>query len=156
MGTWNTDSFGNDAADDWLLSMIAQDAPEHVIATLNWSVISEEERPRQSFVGQAKSKIYFSEEAVIAAAEVAAFWAGAGSTELANHSDWLTNHQKHHNSGLHQLAIQEIAKLMDESEIKELWDMPLPDGSVTTDPAWIASMQNLMDRLESSLEPINS
>ncbi len=149
MGTWGTDSFGNDMAWDFLGDFVDSDEAAKVKAVRDaLSVAANADTPYidHEFCGW---------ESAIAAAEVVAACAGNPHPKLpesevdceAGMFAWSkvrgAGQSQLSNSSMRSLAIAALAKARDGSEIANLWDDAGPDDAAE----WRAGIDDLMGRV---------
>jgi hypothetical protein len=134
VGSWGAASFENDAAAEWFLLVEEAPDPGAVMATAIDDVLGAGEEPELDPCCEA-----------IAAAELLACCAGQLPDRLPdNVKGWVqTNSHAPHTDEV-ALAIQAVARVREESELRSLWE--------TDDecPQWLADVDDLLSRLERS------
>jgi hypothetical protein len=124
-------SFENDAAGDWFLLVEEAPDPGAVMASAIDEVLSAAEFP----------EVDVSREA-IAAAELCACCAGQLPDRLPDNVDaWVQANPHGPHADEVELAVQAVARVRDESELRDLWDAS-EDRS-----RWLAEVDDLMSRL---------
>ncbi len=131
-GAWESGSFDNDDALDWVSQCVRSNGSTHIFATLNTALTNGYlEAPECS--------------AAVAAAEVVAAANGKASNALPKElSSWLEQQQKTEIAKLAPLARKVASRILHgpKSELQELWQESKKDY-----PAWKYHMQNLISRL---------
>jgi hypothetical protein len=129
MGTWGSGPFDNDDAADWVYELTA-DADERVVETA-LSAAAEE-----GYLDASTS------QAAIAAAEVVAASLERPYVELPDEVvAWTAARRDAAWSELVPVAVRAVSRVLDDSELRELWD-EAPDGE-----AWTADVADLLERL---------
>jgi len=132
-GAWDSGSFDNDDALDWVSQCVKSKGSSLILSTLNSAVVSEYiEAPECS--------------AAIAAAEVIAAAKGKVNKALPKElSTWLAQQNKTEIGKLAPLATKTVSRILNgpKSELHELWQENKKDF-----PTWKNHMQNLIFRLK--------
>jgi hypothetical protein len=129
MGTWGSGPFDNDDAADWVYELTA-DADERVVEAA-LSAAAEE-----GYLDASTS------QAAVAAAEVVAAGLDRPYVELPDEvAAWVAVRRDAGWSALAQVAVRAVSRVLDESELRELWD-EASDGE-----AWTADVTDLLERL---------
>jgi len=133
-GAWDTGSFDNDDALDWVWELVE---------SKDLSIVS---GPLRNAVNQSDYLEAPDASMAIAAAEVVAALRGKPSQALPPEvSDWVQKHQIEVSDDLVSTAREAIerVKLIDSSELAQLWS-----ESDELTAAWYASLADLQKRLE--------
>ena len=128
MGTWNTSSFDNDDAQDWLAEL--DEAEDTDILTEALSAVAENE----DYVEAPEA------QQAVAAAEVVAAMNGHPAADLPGEAATWSQRHGSADSTLAGLARRAVTRVQTDSELKELWD----EGDATD---WNAMMSDLAARL---------
>ena len=127
MGTWGAGSFDSDMAEDWLDSLLEGDDDQPVRDALE--AIEEESELDEAC-------------AAIAAAEVVAAVHGRRAANLPEElADWLQEHAAQVSPELVGPARRALDIILDESELKGLWEEEDPQE-------WNDAMSDLQGRLQ--------
>ncbi len=130
MGAWAVDSFGNDAALDWVAEL--NDADDISILDETLSVAAESEE----YVESDESCT------AIAAAEVVAALRGKPTVDLPDEvTEFVARIKEKPPADLVQLAFEALERIKDSSELQELW------AESDSGPAWLKAMADLEKRL---------
>jgi hypothetical protein len=134
VGSWGAASFENDAAAEWFLRVEEAPDPGAVMATAIDDVLGAGEEPELDPCYEA-----------LAAAELLACCAGQLPDRLPdNVKRWVQANSHGPHSDEVALATQAVARVREESELRDLWE--------TDDecPQWLADVDDLLSRLERS------
>lgn len=134
MGAWETGSFDNDDALDWLFDL--EDSADT-------SVIS---AALQDVLGKGDDYLEVPECSVgIAAAEVIAALSENPAAKLPDNAKaWIETNADLEITNLISKALKAVKLIREDSELKEVWD-----ESADAD-AWYHTVDNLIERLESA------
>lgn len=131
MGSWSTESFGNDSACDWAYKLEKYQDLSFIESTLQFVIDSGSEYLDSRDGEQA-----------VAAAEVVAWlrgFPGKVDSYTETVSNWVKAHPLTPSDELVQKALKVVERVQTEpSELVDLWE-----GS----PDWAEAMKNLRDRL---------
>lgn len=134
MGTWATDSFGNDDAADWLANLEEQESLGLLEETLRRVLEASDEYLEAPEAAEA-----------LAAAEVVAAAKGSPGRVVESRKslvEWLDNVQPVASSELVALARRTVERVFAaNSELRELWEESDEFEN------WQADVQNLLNRL---------
>ena len=84
-------------------------------------------------------------EEALAAAEIVAFWLGRPTPHFPTYlADWARQHADAHSPELTALALEAVATIMLQSELKDLWE----EGDNATAGEWHEAMADLERRLD--------
>lgn len=130
MGTWDTGTFDNDSALDW-------------VAVLESEGLSAASDAFQAVIGQAGDYLDADDCAsALAAAEVVAALRGRPAADLPGEvADWLAAHPGDPGDELAAAARRAVELVLGDSELAELWSES-PEA-----PAWRAGVEDLRARL---------
>lgn len=130
MGAWGYKSFENDDACDWVDDLLETGGTEPIIEALDAVLELEDEQPEAPEASMA-----------IAAAEAVAAMAGRPAKEIPEDlNKWIAN-QKGVKPGLLKKAQRALKKVMQDSELKDLW------AESERFPLWQAEVDGLLSRL---------
>jgi hypothetical protein len=135
MGAWGHRAFENDDAADWAASLKHRDGRQRISAAFA-AVLKLEEDDGYLEAPDAS--------AAVAAAEVVAALAGKpGASLRPDVAEWVAAN-KLPNRGLIEVAKRVVSRVLDNSELKELW----AEGGTDYAKPWQAELHDLMDRLD--------
>lgn len=132
MGCWGTDIFGNDDAEEFLVSCLRSQNPSLISETLENNRFTESEIP------------WLGEESALAAAEVIAAKLGHPGEDFPDNPEALEdleNLKLEITSPLITLAIEVVERIQADSHLKDKW---LTDDDVRE---WSLGLDNLLRRL---------
>ncbi|MDB6072784.1 MAG: hypothetical protein JWO89_424 [Verrucomicrobiaceae bacterium] len=130
MGAWAVDSFGNDAALDWVAELNDADDISILDDTLSDVAESNEELESPKCC------------TAIAAAEVLAAMRGKPTVDLPDEvTEFVARIKEKPPADLIQLAFDALERIKDSSELQELW------AESDSGPAWLKAMADLEKRL---------
>jgi hypothetical protein len=137
MGAWGHRAFENDDAADWGASLEHRDGRQRISAA--FAAVLKADEDDDYLDAPAASQ-------AIAAAEVVAALAGKPSASLPSDvSEWIAAN-KLPNRGLIEVAKRVVSRVLDNSELKELW----AEGGADYAKSWQTELQDLLDRLNES------
>lgn len=128
MSTWDTSSFDNDDAQDWLAELDEAEGTD--ILTEALSTVAENE----DYVEAPEA------QQAVAAAEVVAAMNGHPAADLPDEAATWSQRRGSADSTLAELARRAVSRVQTDSELKELWE----EGDATD---WNAMMSDLSARL---------
>lgn len=152
MGAWDTGSFDNDTARDWVGDLCEGKGNISIRQTLSQALESRTP-PQPSFIGrwllrQRPIEPYLSARnacQALAAAEIVAYWRGQPIHDFPDTLDqWAREHANLFMPDLSSLARQAVISIKAKSELKELFS----DNDGTVDPDWLQAVDDLEQRLK--------
>jgi len=130
LGAWGYNTFENDNALDWVISLVSQTSIKPIVSAL--SVKADE----SGFVAAS------DDCEALAAAETVAALAGRPSSVLPTNVAAWSQGKARPASELLKLSRDVVKRIADRSELKDLWE-----ESNEIFPAWKASVNDLLSRL---------
>jgi hypothetical protein len=135
MGAWGHRAFENEDAADWGGSLKYRDGRQCIAAVFTAVLKAEEDDDYLEAPAASQA---------VAAAEVVASLAGQPGANLPpDVSEWIAAN-KLPNSGLVEVAKRVVSRVLENSELKELW----AEGGTEYAKPWQTELQNLLDRLD--------
>jgi hypothetical protein len=136
VGAWGAASFENDTASDWFFVVEEAPDPGAVMAAAIDDALSE--------AGYLEADVCCE---AIAAAELCAACAGQLPPRLPDHVlAWVQAHAHSPQADEISQAVQAVARVRAESELRELWD----EASDDPHNEWLALVDDLLARLDRS------
>ncbi len=135
MGTWSNKPFGNDTALDWLAGLEDSGQGEQIIVDSLNAVV-----PVSEIVAD------IAEEAIVAAAIVAAASVPKVSGIDQDAKAWITKAAFSPNREVKQLALEALVKIVSDSELKTLWQ---EGGGLN---GWLKEVEKISSKLSHYLD----
>lgn len=135
MGAWDTGSFDNDDAMDWLYDLEDSSDTSVLSAAL------------QEVLGKGEDYLEVPECSVgIAAAEIIAALSDNASPKLPDNAKaWVENNADLELGSLITKSLKAVKLIRADSELKDVWEESEEEAA-----GWLAAVDNLLSRLEAS------
>lgn len=133
MGSWDVSPFGNDEAREWLAELMLGSSTEPVFRAL---VAAAKIKPDEFFETQEC-------ERTVAAAEIVAAARGVAGPDTPDElKKWLAKYKLVAGDQIAQVAIKVLARIITNSELKQVWD----DTDSSQD--WYTTVSDIQTRLK--------
>jgi hypothetical protein len=151
MGAWDAGSFENDAALGWVHT-VCQNGHADPVRTALCRVLEQSQPTSHTFLEKILGRIppepHLTADAAceaLAAAEIVAFWLGRPTAHFPTYlADWARLHADALSPELTAYALEAVATIMIQSELKDLWE----EGDSVIEREWHEAMADLERRLD--------